>query len=351
VTSHADRGGARHPLVELMLARLREFYREPEALFWAFVFPVVMSLALAVAFPSGANRPVVVGVPPGQEAASIRRALEVSPQITLKHVPAGDEVRALREGEVHVVVWPTEPPTYKFDPDRTESQMARLVVNDLLARAAGRVEPWQPNQEPLTIAGSRYVDWVIPGIVGLNIMFTGVWGIGFPIVQTRMRKLLKRMVASPMRKREFLLAQVLARMLFLGPEVVVPLGFGALALGMPINGNPIEIAIVAIVGALAFGGLGLLIASRAKTFEAISGLANITTMPMLIASGVFFSSTNFPEVIQPFVQVLPLTAFNDAFRAVVLEGEPLPAVVGDLLLLGGWAVVSFVIALRLFRWR
>lgn len=350
MTRKVDRGGARHPLAELTLARLREFVREPEALFWAFVFPVVMSLALAIAFPSGANRPVIVGLISGAESDRLREVLGASQEITIRDVPAGGENAALREGEVHVVVAASEPPTYRFDPERAESRLARLVVDDVLKRAAGRTEPFEATEEPLTIAGSRYVDWVIPGIVSLNIMFTGVWGIGFPIVQTRMRKLLKRMVASPMRKSEFLLAQVLARMIFLGPEVIVPLSFGALALGMPINGGLWEIAAVAIVGALAFGGLGLMLSSRARTFEAISGLVNLLTVPMWILSGVFFSSSNFPDAIQPLVQALPLTALNDAFRAVILEGASLPSIGGELALLTGWAVGSFAVALRLFRW-
>ncbi len=351
MTRKTDRGGAYHPLIELTLARLREFFREPEALFWAFVFPVVMSIALAIAFPSGSNRPVLVGLAPGPESLPIRERLAAAAGITIRDVVPGGEVGALREGEVHVVVKPTEPPTYQFDPERAESRMARLVVDDVLQEGAGRADSFEAREEPLTIAGSRYVDWVIPGIISLNVMFTGVWGIGFPIVQTRMRKLLKRMVASPMRKREFLIAQVLARMLFLAPEVIVPLAFGVLAIGMPIHGSLAAIAVVAIVGALAFGGLGLLLASRARTFEAISGLVNAATLPMWILSGVFFSASNFPEAIQPFIQALPLTALNDAFRVVILEGATLGAVRGELLLLISWAVVTYLVALKLFNWR
>ena len=346
-----DRGGAYHPLVELTLARLREFVREPEALFWAFVFPVVMSLALGVAFPSGADRPVLVGIVPGRESEALRRVLDGAPAVRVREVQQGGELRALREGEVHVLVVPTTPPTYRFDPDREESRTARLVVDNLLKQAGGRSEPWVAREEPLTIAGSRYVDWLIPGVIALNIMFTGLWGIGFSIVQARMRKLLKRMVASPMRRSQYLLAQVIARLLFLGPEVVIPLAFGVLALGMPVNGNAGAIAIVALVGALAFGALGLLAGSRARTFEAISGIVNAATLPMWLLSGVFFSAANFPEAFQPFIQALPLTALVDAFRAVVLEGASLAAIQGELLLLAGWTVVPFGLAMRLFKWR
>lgn len=346
-----DRGGASHPLVELTLARLREFVREPEALFWAFVFPIVMSVALAVAFPARGSRPVVVGLGEGPRAEAVRRALSADAGIAVRDVPARDEPRAIREGDVHVVVIPTEPPTYKFDPARDESRVARLVVDEALKRADGRRDPWTAREEPMAIAGSRYIDWLIPGILGMNIMSTGMWGIGFSIVQARIRKLLKRLVASPMRKREYLLAQMLARLVFLAPEVAVPLAFGALVLGMPVRGSLGAIAVVCVCGAFAFTALGLLAASRPRTIEAISGVLNLSMLPMWVLCGVFFSASNFPQVSQPLIQALPLTALNDALRAVILEGATLRAVSGDLGLLAGWTVVPFALALRLFRWR
>ena len=346
-----DRGGARHPVIEMTLARLREFIREPEALFWAFIFPIVMSVALAVAFPSGSGRPVIVGVEDTPRAAAVRAALASAADVTIRSLTRGEEMRALREGEVHLVLVPTDPPTYRFDPARDESRVARLVVDDVLKRAAGRGEPWTAQEEPMAIAGSRYVDWLIPGIVGMGIMSTGMWGISFSIVQARMRKLLKRLLASPMRKREYLFAQMMARLIFLAPEVVVPLAFGALVLGMPVRGSWGAIAIVALAGALAFSALGLLTASRARTFEAISGILNLTMLPMWILSGVFFSAANFPDAVQPFIQALPLTALIDALRNVVLEGATLTAVSGELAILAAWAIVPFPLALQLFRWR
>ena len=346
-----NRGGAHHPLIELTVARLREFVREPEALFWTFIFPVVISVALAVAFPGGRATPVIVGLEPGPSADVVRRALTGRDDITLRDIEPRQQERAIREGTVHIVVVPTDPPVYRFDPARTESRMARLVVDAALKRAAGRQDPFQAREEPMQVAGSRYVDWLIPGIVGMTIMGTGMWGVGFSIVQARMRKLLKRMVASPMRKSEYLLAQLLARLLFLGPEVVVPLGFGALALGMPIRGSYGAVAVVCLAGALAFTAIGLLAASRPRTFEGISGLLNLCMLPMWILSGVFFSSANFPDAIQPFVQALPLTALIDALRAVVLEGATIGDISGELMLLGAWAVIPFSLAMALFRWR
>ncbi len=345
-----DRGGSWHPLIELALARLREFAREPEAIFWAFIFPILMSVTLAIAFPGGGSKPAIVGVEPGDGANGIREALEHTPGVTIREMAPGSEARALREGEVHLVVVPTSPPTYRFDPAREESRVARLLVDNALKRAAGRTDPWSAREDPVHVPGSRYVDWLIPGIVGLNIMGTSMWGIGFSIVQARMRKLLKRLVASPMRKREYLLAQVGGRLVLLAPEAGVPLLFGVLVLGLPIRGSLATTSIVCLIGALAFGGIGLLIASRARTFEAISGLMNLSMVPMWVLSGVFFSSSNFPQAVQPLIQALPLTALIDALRSVVLDGAGLAGVWRELAILAGWGLGGFAIALRIFRW-
>jgi ABC-2 type transport system permease protein len=349
--SRADRGGARHPIVELTLTRVREFVREPEALFWTFVFPIVMSLVMAMAFPSRGAQPIPVGVAAGAGAASVRKALSEAPGVALRDIPAGGEQRALREGEVHIIVVPASPPTYQFDAARAESRTARVVVDDALKRAAGRVDPWVAHEQAVEVAGSRYVDWLIPGLVAMGIMSNGMWGVAFSIVQARMRKLLKRMVASPMQKSEYLLAHLLARLLFLAPEVAVPIGFGMLAFGMPVNGSIGAIAVVTLLGSVAFGAFGLLLATRARTFEAVSGLMNMAMLPMWLLSGVFFSSSNFPKSVQPAIQALPLTALVDALRAVVLEGATVAAVHRQLIVLGCWAVLPFALALRLFRWR
>ena len=347
------RGGAWHPLVELTLARLREIFREPEALFWAFIFPILMSVAMAVAFPSSTSTPVAVGVRDGDGAETLRAALAASKTVTPRVVAAGGEEAALRDGDVDIVVVPGTPPTYRYDPGRAESRAARLVLDDALKRVAGRADPWTAVEEHVAVPGSRYVDWLIPGLVAMGIIATSVWGIAFSIVQARMRKLLKRMVASPMRRSHYLLAQVLARLLFLLPEVAVPLLFGRYVLDMPLRGSLLAVTVVSLVGALSCGAIGLLAASRTKTFEAISGLINLILLPMWIASGVFFSASRFPEVVQPIVQALPLTALVDALRAVILEGASLASrqVTIELAILAAWGVIPFVLALKIFRWR
>jgi ABC-2 type transport system permease protein len=339
------------PIVQLTLARFREFIREPEAVFWTFVFPIVVSLALAMAFPSRADSDVLVGLQPGPAADSLRTTLTRSGGITVRDVPPEDHRRALREGVVNVVVIPTDPPTYRFDPAREESRFARAVVDDVLKRAAGRRDPWTAREEPQEVAGSRYIDWFVPGLIGMGLMSNSMWGIGFGIVQARMRKLLKRMIASPMRKREYLLAQLIARLAFLPAEVLVPLLFAVIAFGMPVNGSAGAIVVTTLVGTLSFGAIGLLLATRARTIEAISGLMNLVMLPMWILSGVFFSSANFPDAVQPVIHALPLTAQIDALRAIILDGATLADVRTELAVLGIWGVVPFFAALRLFSWR
>jgi ABC-type multidrug transport system permease subunit len=341
----------RSPLVQLTLARLREFFREPEALFWAFVFPIVMSVAMAAAFPAGGQGTVAVGISTGEGAAAVRTALAGQPGITVRDLPAGAEERALREADVDLLVVPSTPPAYRFDASRDASRMARLVVDEALKRAAGRVDPWTAREDPQEIPGSHYVDWLIPGLVGLGIMSTGMWGIGFSIAQSRMRKVLKLLVATPMRKWQYLAAQMLARLVFLGPEVAVPVAFGILVMKMPMHGSLMALAGVSVLGAASFGAIGVFVASRARTFEAISGLMNVAMLPMWMLSGVFFSARNFPDALQPLIQVLPLTALNDALRAVILDGATLGGVQAELFTLGVWGAVSFAVAMRLFRWR
>ncbi len=245
---------------------------------------------------------------------------------------------------------PGAPPVYRFDEARAESQVARLAVDRTLQGAAGRVDAFQPVEQPIDTIGSRYIDWLVPGLLGMNIMMTGLWGVGFSIVQSRTRRLLKRLIATPMSRTDYLASHVLSRLAFLIMEAVVLVGFGWVAFGVAVRGSLAALAAVSLVGALSFGGLALLIASRARTIEAISGLLNLVMLPMWVLSGVFFASTNFPDVMQPVVQALPLTALNNALRGVMNEGLSLAALARELAVLVAWGAGAFVLALRLFRW-
>ena len=291
-----------------------------------------------------------VAVEAGEGAAALRASLQSAGGFIVSDVPDAGVERALRDGLVQVVVAPGVPPTYRFDPARAESQVARLAVDRALQRAAGRADAFTPREDAVRAAGSRYIDWLVPGLLGMNLMGTGMWAIGFSLVQQRAGKLLKLFVASPMRRWQLLAAQVLARLVFLTLEVAVLLGFAVVALDVPMRGPVAAVALVCVLGALSFVGLGLLVAARPRTIEGVSGLMNFVMFPMWIFSGVFFSNERFPAALQPFIQALPLTALNDALRAVMLEGAPLASQVPKLAILAGWGIVGFAGALKLFRW-
>jgi ABC-type multidrug transport system permease subunit len=339
------------PLVELTRARIREFLREPEAVFWVFAFPVLMALALGVAFRSERSQESVVGVLRGPGAADTVRILSAVPSVRVHEVAPEEAAADLRNGRVSLLVVPGQPPVYRFDPARPESRLARLVTDAALQRAAGRADAWQAREETVVAPGSRYIDWLLPGLLGMNIMGTGLWSVGFSVVVARTRKLLKRLMATPMSRGAYLASHLLGRLMFLVLEVAALLLFGRLAFGVRPAGSLLVVAALALLGALAFSGLGLLVASRARTIEAVSGLMNVVMLPMWLLSGVFFASSHFPDVAQPFIQALPLTALNDALRAVMLEGKGLPAVAGESAILAAWGGISFVLAVKLFRWR
>ncbi|HEY8092026.1 MAG TPA: ABC transporter permease, partial [Polyangiaceae bacterium] len=215
----------RSPLVELTITRFRLFLREPSAVFWTFGFPVILAIALGIAFR---NRPpeaahVAVQAGPGAEATAER--LESS---TI-HATVEDADRSsaeLRVGKVSLVVVPGAPRTYRYDETRPEARLARLLVDDRLQRAEGRVDPTPVAEQTITEPGARYIDFLIPGLVGLTLMSSSMWGIGYVIVELRTKKLVKRMLATPMRKSDFLISFVLMRALFVLVEVPVLVAFG-----------------------------------------------------------------------------------------------------------------------------
>ena len=334
----------------LTLARARLFYREPSTLFWTFVFPVLLTVALGIAFRSRPPEPVAIGVVIGPLAEATRAALATRPEVKVELFDEVAARAALRTGRVSVVVEPGSPPTLRFDPTRPESRLAHAVADELLERAAGRRDLLSPKVEELTEPGSRYIDFLIPGLLGMNIMSTGLWGIGWGIAELRQKKLLKRLAATPMRRWHFLVSFAAVRAFFLAIEVPFLVGFGVLVFGTPFRGSPWALGLLTLLGAGAFSGLALLIASRASNLQTVSGLINLVLMPMTLLSGVFFSAANFPEVMQPVVKALPLTALNDGMRAIMNDGATLAAIAPQCLLLASVTLVSFGLALKLFRW-
>jgi len=372
-----------HPLVELTMARVREFLREPEVIFWVFVFPILLVFALGIAFRNTGPQKIRIAVEKSetntQASSTLADALARSSDIEVLQLSSAEATQALRSGKVALVVRPGEPVmetqrrgdaandsggvnastrlplsasfSYRYDPTRPESRQARMVVDDALQRAAGRSDVAHASDETFTEPGARYIDFLIPGLLGMNLMGSGLWGVGFAVVNARTKKLLKRFAATPMRRSHYLLSFVLSRLFFLVLEVAVVIAFAWFAFGFTVRGSFVQMIFLLLLGALTFSGVGLLVASRPKTIEGVSGLMNLVMMPMWLLSGTFFSSARFPEIFQPFIKALPLTALNDSLRAVMNDGASITTSWLAVSVLLAWCVISFIVALKIFRWQ
>jgi ABC-2 type transport system permease protein len=338
-------------LRELTLARIRSFVREPEALFWTFGFPIMMAVGLGLAFRERPAEKAAVGIERGSVAERWAPAMARSPDVKLTVLPADSAERALRKGDVAVLLAGRDALTYRYDPARAESRSAQLIADRVVQRAAGAPERVPSIHDRERQPGGRYIDWVIPGLIGMNLMSTGMWGMGFGLVQMRQKKQLKRMSSTPMRRRDFMLAQILARLSFLSFEVPPVILFAWLAFGVTVQGSLLGLALVTLLGAMTFAGLGLLASTRARTIEGLSGALNLVMFPMFVLSGVFFPASRYPDAIQPFVQALPLTALNDALRAVYNDALPLSGYAGELAILAAWMAATFLLSVRWFRWQ
>jgi ABC-type multidrug transport system permease subunit len=341
--------------LHLLGARMLELKREPEVVFWVFVFPLLLATGLGIAFrnkPADASSVAIVSGAGAQEAEAL---LQSSPRHASFKIELqdGDAARkGFRLGKYDLVIEPDEAGglRYRYDPARPESVLARAEVNDALQAAAGRKDVLRTAPVTSSDPGSRYIDFLIPGLLGMNLMNSGMWGIGFALVDMRQRKLLKRFVGTPMRRGDFLLALLSSRLVLMIIEIALLLTLGVIVFHMRVLGSIFAIVLLGSVGAMCFGGVGLLTASRAQKIESVSGLMNLVMMPMWIFSGVFFSYERFPTVIQPLIKALPLTALNDALRASILEGTPLIHQWHRLLVMGIWGGISFALALKWFRW-
>lgn len=335
--------------------RVREFLREREAVFWVFIFPVLMTFALGIAFRNTAPDKTFVAIEADATtptASEIATVLFRSPEISATELAPDEAAKALRSGKVSIVVKPqNDSYEYRFDPTRPESRTARLIVDDVLQRAKGRTDVVSVGEEKVTEPGARYVDFLVPGLIGMNLMGSGLWGLGFTVVIARSRKLLKRFAATPMRRSHYLLSFMLSRLVFLVLEVAAVVVFASLVFGFTVRGSLLSVCLIALLGGFTFSGIGLLVAARPTTIEGVSGLMNFIMLPMWLLSGTFFSSERFPQLLQPFIKALPLTALNTLLRAVMNEGASLSSNWIPATILLAWCLISFVVALKIFRWQ
>ena len=342
------------PLLALSAARIKQFLREPGSLFWTFGFPLLITVALGTAFRNqGAPRShvgVIAG--PGSEVAA--SALAVGGGIEVVRLSPDRAARQLGTGEVVLVIVPPASPgapfVYRYDPTRPDAPAVRRLVDERLQRQAGRRDPLPTRDETAVARGARYVDWLVPGLLGMQLLNGAMWGAAFNIVNARQRKLLKRLAATPMRRSHYLLSFRVSGLLFVPLQVIVLFAFARLTFGVTIHGSALATLGLALLGSWSFAGLGLLCASRAQNSETANGLINLITLPMMVLSGVFFSSSRFPQVLQPAIRLLPMSAFNDALRNVVNDGASIFSQGYPIAVLVGWALITSFVAVRIFRW-
>jgi ABC-2 type transport system permease protein len=335
-------------LFQLTATRLKLTLREPEAMFWIFAFPILLALGLGIAFR---NRPADV-LPVGATTPQLTQALAADKGLNATKMDESAGTHALAVGTILLLAEQRgDGVVYRYDNTNPDARTARMIADRAIEVAAGRKDVVTAENELIHETGSRYIDFLIPGLLGMNLMGSAMWGLGFSIVEGRQKKLLKRMVASPMPRWQYLAGYLLSRLVMLVIEVVVFLGFARLVFGVPFRGPLWQLALLCVLVSLVFSALGLLVASRATTIETVSGLMNLVMLPMWILSGGFFSASRFPAILQPFVRALPLTAAIDAMRGNMLQGVQLSQLMLQVGILLAWFAVPFAVSLRIFRWR
>lgn len=351
-------GNGLHGLHALVKARIIAFLREPAVIFWVFAFPALLALALGMAFRDEPAEPPRIGVALDRAAQSsdttVFGILRQNNHITLQERPLPELEEQLQKGSIDLILdWTGSPPAFdlRFDPKRAEGVLARLILDDVLQEGLGRKDVAELRERTEMPRGGRYIDFLMPGLIAMNLMSSALWGVGYGMVQERSKKLMRRFATTPLTRTSFLGSYVLSRLIFLAVEVAFLIGFGALVFDVTVQGSIATFFLVALVGVLSFTGFAVLTAARTASVEVVSGFINALTLPMWLLSGTFFSYERFPEAIHPLIQLLPLTALNDALRMITNEGAGLIEVLPQVGVLAGWGALTFALGVRLFRWR
>ncbi len=341
------------PLVELVKARLREFYREPAIVFWVFVFPLLMAVGLGVAFRSKATPVPVIGVvvEEGEKPSKLERALLSSKKVRARPMPFSEAKRELARTKVDLVVDVKKRSRFYFDPKQDAGPVAKLITDDVIQEAAGRKDLVKSQDELVDEKGSRYIDFLIPGLIGMNLMGSSMWGVGFNLVVARKRKLLRRYAVTPMKRLHFLLSYFASRSLFLVVELTLLVAFGIAMFGTEVQGDYVSLFLASVLGAAAFAGISLMIGARLDNTETANGWMNFVQLPMYVLSGTFFAYERFPDWMHTPIEMLPLTALVNAVRSIYNEGASLIQLGPELGVLAFWCLLGFAVSLRTFRWQ
>jgi ABC-type multidrug transport system permease subunit len=334
-------------LVQLTLTRMREFWRDPGSVFWTFGFPILTAIVLGLAFRSPRDARARVAVVCEDGCSELQARLSSSPELLVVSASRTEAMSQFALGKFDLVVERDArgERINHWDPSRPESRAARNA-SELALRPNGEPALEHANFGP----GSRYVDFLVPGLLGVNLLSSSVWGIGFSIAASRRRNLLKQYATTPMPRSAYLGSLLLARLAFVALEVCCLIGFAMLVFDLPLRGSWSALLTLAVLGACTFTGIAMLVSSSARSVESVSGRANLVVLPMWLLSGVFFSYERFPDWSWPFLRALPLTALNAALRRVILEGAPLLACASELGIMLLWGTLAYAVAVRTFRW-
>jgi ABC-2 type transport system permease protein len=362
---------------QLTIAHFREIIREPGVLFWGIIFPILMSLGLGVAFTTNADTVRKVAVIESQGLSSIDSIISkdgiisdsinkdegASYTLTLKNDKLGNSVfhfykmseneamLALKRGMVNVLLdQPDKEIRFRFDPRNPDAQLTYLKLAKVFKNSAQFHLENTGNIVPLTLTGTRYIDFLIPGLLAMGIMMSTMWGLSYGMIEKRSKKLLRRMVATPMKKSYFLISLITVRVAMNLVEALLLALFAWLVFHITIQGSIVALILVFIASNIAFAGLAVLISCRTAKTEIGNGLINVVVMPMMLLSGIFFSYHNFPDKLIPVLQKLPLTLVADAMRSIFIEGAGISQIIVPTLVLTIGGIITFIVGLKFFRW-
>jgi ABC-type multidrug transport system permease subunit len=334
-------------ILAVVEARNREFYRDKAGLGWNVVMPLIMIFGFAFLFSGGPEERFKVGVLGGPDAGGAP-----SPFLSTRHVrfvPIADPeagIDKVRYHQLDLLLDPRGAPRYWVNDESASGYLAERLLRE--AYSGGGEVPLRASVSGRQV---RYVDWVLPGVLALNMTFSSLWGVGWVIVRYRKNGVLRRLRATPLTALEFLVAQIASRFLVVLAVTVVVFVGANLLLDFPMRGSYGALALIFAAGSLCMISLGLLVASRLRSEELADGLLNLVSWPMMILSGVWFSMEGTHPAAQLASQVFPLTHLVDGARRIMLEGAGIAEVAPDILLLTGIAALLLGVSARLFRWQ
>ncbi len=334
-------------ILTIFRARNREFYRDKAGLGWNIIMPILMVFGFAFIFRGEPEDLFKVGLLSDGEAL----ASESSPFLDIRHIsfiPFEDLDSAIAKVERHQIDLLLDlrgTPRYWINVHSARGYLAERLLH------SAHVDVVQaPRRRTVSGQALRYVDWVLPGVLAMNIMFSSLWGVGWVIVRYRKNGVLRRLKATPLSALEFLTAQVFSRLaVVLVASVAVYVG-ADLLLDFVMRGSRLTLFLVYVAGALCLISLGLVVAARLRTEEVADGVLNLLSWPMLLLSGVWFSMEGTSPAAQTVSQFLPLTHMVNAARRVMIDGAGMDQVLPEIGILAGTGVILLLIAARMFRW-